>query len=124
MRKITLFFFFSQVPVIIGPNSLVCLLYDFNFGRERSSTRPVNPGGKGNLLIEFIPDHVPLTRPTYSPNATRLICVYFPSLLTKIYFFIFLRIPVYSLSWFLISMTLCSRVDLVCLGLNGFWILM
>ena len=36
-----------------------------------SSTRPVDPGGKGNPLIESIPDDVPLTRPTYSPNATR-----------------------------------------------------
>ncbi|KAL3516763.1 hypothetical protein ACH5RR_023665 [Cinchona calisaya] len=39
-----------------------------------SSTRPVDPGGKGNLLIESIPDDAPLTitRPTYSPNATML----------------------------------------------------
>ncbi|KAL3520247.1 hypothetical protein ACH5RR_018396 [Cinchona calisaya] len=39
-----------------------------------SSTRPVDPGGKGNPLIESIPDDAPLTitRPTYSPNATRL----------------------------------------------------
>ena len=37
-----------------------------------SSTRPVDPGGKGNPLIESILDAVPLTRPTHSPNATRL----------------------------------------------------
>ncbi|KAL3529243.1 hypothetical protein ACH5RR_008565 [Cinchona calisaya] len=39
-----------------------------------SSTRPVDPGGKGNPLIESILDDAPLTitRPTYSPNATRL----------------------------------------------------
>ena len=92
-----LFFFFFQVPVIIGPNSLVCLLYDFNFGREKSSTRLVDPGGKGNPLIEFIPDHVTLTRPTYSPNATRLICVYFPSLLTKIFFILFFYVFLYIL---------------------------
>ena len=36
-----------------------------------SSTRPVDLGGKGNPLIESIPDDVPLTRPTYSPNAIR-----------------------------------------------------
>ncbi|GKV52572.1 hypothetical protein SLEP1_g59149 [Rubroshorea leprosula] len=37
-----------------------------------SSTRQVDQGGKGNPLIESIPDDAPLTRPTYSPNATRL----------------------------------------------------
>lgn len=37
-----------------------------------SSTRPVDLGGKGNPLIESIPDDVPLTRPTNSPNAIRL----------------------------------------------------
>jgi hypothetical protein len=31
-----------------------------------SSTRPVDCGGKGNPLIESIPDDAPLTRPTYS----------------------------------------------------------
>ena len=121
MRKITLFFFFSQVPVIIGPNSLVCLLYDFNFGRERSSTRPVNPRGKGNPLIEFIPDHVPLTRPSYSPNATRLICVYFPSLLTKIYFFYFFT---YSCIFFVLVFDIYDSMLKSRSGFFGFeWIL-
>lgn len=34
-----------------------------------SSTDPLNPGDEGNSLIESIFDDVPLTRPTYSPNA-------------------------------------------------------
>lgn len=37
-----------------------------------SSTRLVDLRGKGNQLIESIPDYALLTRPTYSPSATRL----------------------------------------------------
>ena len=80
----------------------------------------MDPGGKGNSLIESIPDHVLLTRPTYSPNATRLICVYFPSLLKKIYFLFF----TYSCIFFVLVFDIYDSMLKSRSGFFGFeWIL-